>query len=190
MSTSRAGVAVVIVALCTGCCCSAATTCASQSLQNATAYVPGSGLGKQLGNFTFDLHPEQVGAIGNQTCCAAASGFGNARSKNLTAGIPWTATVLGPSTARKGWVSILCEAFDYGAAQSGKPSATSGLTPPLVPFPPAPPACGTYSERADCPDGRCFWSDGAPYYMTRGMWHAIKVTNPINYQSINYSYFT
>ena len=71
MVLTRGARVVIAAVLCAGG-LSTADTCTSQALQNRTAY--GVGQGKQLGNFTFDLHPEQVGDIGNQTCCSAASG--------------------------------------------------------------------------------------------------------------------
>eukprot|EP00946_MAST-07B_sp_MAST-7B-sp1_P000194 g194.t1 len=119
-------------------------------VQNHTSYATG----RKLGNLTLDVPLEAVPSV----CCSIGSSFARARSENSTKGVPWSATVLGPGKTHPDQVSVMCEAFDYGATTSGKANAMSGTTGPLPPLPAPLPKCDSFTERKTCPE-RCFWSD-------------------------------
>ena len=120
------------------------------TVENHTTY----NAGRILGNITFDLPAEAIPS----TCCAVATSFARGRSQNSTKGLPWTATILGPGKTHPGQLSVMCEAFDYGATSSKREEAVSGITGVLPPFPAPPPRCESFEKRQLCPD-RCFWSD-------------------------------
>ena len=135
-------------------------SCASCSLC-ATAVLNRTGWkGAQLYNVTWDLPVENN--VAELTCCSASNGLAGHRSRNITAGLPWSSQDIGPAQdperAAQGQRSFLCIVYDYGAVQAPTVHGSVAATTPSLPFlPPPPPACSSYTTLAACPKN-CFWS--------------------------------
>ena len=118
--------------------------------------------GNQLYNLTFDMDP----LYASSTCCSIAAGFASLRSENITDGLPFQLSIVGPpdDPGHVGQFSYLCVTYDYGATLdlTADENSTTGVTPELAPFPPPPPPCDGFSDRDECmgqPGNQCWWGE-------------------------------
>lgn len=119
---------------------------------NSTAYT-----GRVIGNITYDLPANEIYVAGASACCGMAMSFARQRSKNSTNPIAWSQNIVGPSPNRKDQLTLNCTAYDYGATRAHESKHFAGMTAPLAPFPPPPPACSSFKTKLSCPL-RCFWA--------------------------------